>query len=74
MNKKTFKKTRKIVYYCPLCGRPSSAMDLFDCNYYPSRFEVDKALKETLDDVAHERLKCPCGKILSWFDMLKAEV
>lgn len=59
-------------YVCPTCKRPSSTMTLTGRRYRPTS-EVLLS-RPYLDVVGAEILSCPCGRLLTWFEMEKLSI
>jgi hypothetical protein len=57
----------KYIYVCPHCKRPTSKMRLIDYAHIPSAEQMRR--RPELVHIGSERLGCPCGEIITWYDV-----
>lgn len=57
-------------YVCPDCKEPTSKMTLIEGK---SRRPTEFDLKERpgMSHISHEVLRCPCGKINTWYTVIE---
>lgn len=62
-------KYNSIYYICSKCRRESKEMVLSNVTYLPTKEDLKR--HQNLEHIAGEVLICPCGKLNSWFDMIR---
>lgn len=65
--------TRHFYHVCPACLRPTGEMEMLEKNHTPTQLELEKAGYGIFELIGHEVLGCPCGRELTWFDMMCME-
>jgi hypothetical protein len=54
-------------YVCPSCDTPTIEMDVARTDYRPTAREL--ADDPGMEPIAHEVLRCKCGRELTWFQV-----